>query len=109
MKFPAAMCLSPRWGPYVFLSRFVILFVVFGLFPLVFSLFLAFQSWEPTSGLRAMEFVGLDNYAFALQDEWFWKSLRNTGWLLELQQTHGGGGCDPGLFGQARSDPARLP
>jgi multiple sugar transport system permease protein len=28
-----------------------------------------------------MAFVGLDNYAFALQDEWFWKSLKNTAWL----------------------------
>jgi multiple sugar transport system permease protein len=25
--------------------------------------------------------VGGENFAFALQDEWFWKSLRNTGWL----------------------------
>lgn len=63
------------------LSPFVILFVVFGLFPLLFSLYLAFQSWEPTSGLGAMEYVGLANFAFALEDEWFWKSLANTGWL----------------------------
>ncbi len=81
MKLPAALRLSPVWAPYVFLSPFVLLFAVFGLFPLAFSLYLAFQSWEPTSGLGAMAFVGLDNYAFALQDEWFWKSLGNTAWL----------------------------
>ena len=81
MKLLAALRLSPRWAPYVFLSPFVILFGVFGLFPLLFSLFLAFQSWEPTSGMGAMVFVGLDNYAFALHDEWFWKSLKNTAWL----------------------------
>ena len=81
MKLPAALRLSPAWAPYVFLSPFLILFAVFGVFPLAFSLFLAFQSWEPTSGLGAMEFVGLDNYAFALRDEWFWKSLKNTAWL----------------------------
>ena len=81
MKLPAALRLSPRWAPYVFLSPFVILFGVFGLFPLLFSLYLAFQSWEPTSGMGAMAFVGLDNYAFVLQDEWFWKSLKNTAWL----------------------------
>ena len=73
--------LSPRWAPYVFISPFLLLFAVFGVFPLVFSLYLAFQSWEPTSGLNAMDFVGLDNFAFALQDEWFWKSLKNTLWL----------------------------
>jgi multiple sugar transport system permease protein len=77
----SALRLSPRWAPYVFISPFLLLFAVFGVFPLLFSLHLAFQSWEPTSGLDAMEFVGWDNFAFALQDEWFWKSLKNTLWL----------------------------
>ena len=77
----SALRLPPRWAPYVFISPFLLLFAVFGVFPLLFSLHLAFQSWEPTSGLDAMEFVGWDNFAFALQDEWFWKSLKNTLWL----------------------------
>jgi multiple sugar transport system permease protein len=81
MKLPAALRLSPEWAPYVFISPFIILFAVFGVFPLAFSLYLAFQTWEPTSGLDAMAFVGLDNFAFALQDDWFWKSLKNTLWL----------------------------
>jgi multiple sugar transport system permease protein len=78
---PQALLLSPTWAPYVLLSPFVLLFCIFGLFPLVFSLYLAFQSWEPTSGLAAMQFVGLGNFVFSLQDEWFWKSLKNTAWL----------------------------
>lgn len=81
MKLPAPLRLSPRWAPFVLLSPFVILFLVFGLFPLGFSMYLAFQSWEPTSGLEAMRFVGMDNFVFALHDEWFWKSLKNTAWL----------------------------
>ena len=81
MKLPESLRLSPEWTPYVLLSPFVLLFAVFGLFPLMFSLYLAFQSWEPTSGLAAMTFVGFENYGFALRDEWFWKSLGNTGWL----------------------------
>lgn len=80
-RLTSALRLSPRWAPYVFISPFLLLFAVFGVFPLLFSLHLAFQSWEPTSGLDAMDFVGLDNFAFALQDEWFWKSLKNTLWL----------------------------
>jgi multiple sugar transport system permease protein len=81
MKLPRALQLSPEWTPYVLLSPFVVLFCIFGLFPLAFSLYLAFQTWEPTSGLTAMSFVGLDNFVFSLQDEWFWKSLKNTAWL----------------------------
>ena len=80
-KLPRRLRLTPKWTPYVLLLPFVGLFAVFGLFPLAFSLYLAFQSWEPTSGLAAMSYVGLDNFAFALRDEWFWKSLKNTGWL----------------------------
>jgi multiple sugar transport system permease protein len=73
--------LSPQAVPYVLLSPFLVLFLVFGVFPLGFSFFLAFQSWEPTAGLASMKFVGLDNFAFAITDEWFWKSLKNTAWL----------------------------
>jgi len=73
--------LSPKTVPYVLLSPFVLLFLVFGVFPLGFSFFLAFQSWEPTAGLSSMKFVGLENFAFAIGDEWFWKSLKNTAWL----------------------------
>ena len=81
LKLPAALRLSPKWAPYVLISPFLVLFGVFGLFPLMFSLYLAFQTWEPTAGLSAMQFVGLDNFAFALNDDWFYKSLFNTGWL----------------------------
>lgn len=81
MRPPFRPRLSPRWAPYLFLGPFLLLFAVFGVFPLGFSLLLAFQSWEPTSGLEAMRYVGLENFVFALQDDWFWKSLKNTAWL----------------------------
>lgn len=81
MRWPNALRLSPRWAPYVLISPFLLLFAVFGVFPLLFSLWLAFHTWEPTSGLGTMEFVGLGNFTFALGDDWFWKSLKNTGWL----------------------------
>jgi multiple sugar transport system permease protein len=74
--------LQPRhWAPYVFLSPFFILFGVFGVFPLLFSLVLAFQDWNPASGLASMTFIGLENFTFALGDEWLWKSMWNTLWL----------------------------
>jgi len=73
--------LHAKFVPYVLLAPFVLLFFIFGLFPLLFSLFLAFQSWEPTSGLSSMTYVGLDNFIFTLEDEWFWKSINNTFWL----------------------------
>lgn len=73
--------LNPRWAPYLFLSPFLLLFLIFGLFPLLFSFVLAFQSWDPVQGLASMQFVGLKNFSFLLEDEWFKKSLYNTLWL----------------------------
>lgn len=84
MPLPKLPRLSPRWAPYLLISPFLVLFAVFGVFPLAFSLHLAFHAWEPTSGLGEMDFVGWGNFAFALQDEWFWKSLKNTLWLALL-------------------------
>lgn len=73
--------LPTAWTPYVLLSPFIILFLGFGVFPLLFSLYLSFHSWEPSAGLDTMQYVGFGNFAFSLQDEWFWKSLKNTFWL----------------------------
>ena len=67
--------------PYLFLSPFFLLFGIFGIFPIVFSFVLMFQQWDPVQGLGAMQFVGLENIRFTLEDPWVWKSLRNTFWL----------------------------
>ena len=69
MKSRTDFRLSPASVPYVLLSPFVLLFLVFGVFPLCFSFYLAFQTWEPTAGLASMKFVGLDNFEFAITDE----------------------------------------
>lgn len=81
MKIPPALRLSPQWAPYALISPFLVLFAIFGLFPLLFSLYLAFQVWEPTAGISAMDYVGFENFTFSLGDEWFWKSMTNTAWL----------------------------
>lgn len=68
-------------APYLFLSPFVGLFLVFGVFPIVFSFYLMFQVWDPVQGLDSMKYVGFDNLAFAVQDPLVWLSLKNTIWL----------------------------
>ncbi|MFN4116715.1 MAG: hypothetical protein ACK4F7_09510, partial [Inhella sp.] len=64
-----------RWTPYAFVAPFFVLFLVFGLFPLLFSLWLSVHQWEPSEGLSAMRWVGLENYAFGLTDPWFIDAL----------------------------------
>ncbi|MBC7617930.1 MAG: sugar ABC transporter permease [Candidatus Saccharibacteria bacterium] len=71
-----------RYVPYLFISPLFILFGLFGLFPLLFSIVLSLHSWDPAAGLGAMQWVGLDNYAYALfQDDWFRRSIYNTLWI----------------------------
>lgn len=64
-----------KYAPYLFISPFYVLFLVFGTFPILFSLYLSFHMWD---GIGPMKFVGLENYWFLLTDPWFWQSLWNT-------------------------------
>lgn len=68
-------------SPYGFLLPFLIIFSVFGIFPLLFSVFLSFHQWNPVEGLGAMHFVGTENYYIALTDPWLWRAIGNTFWL----------------------------
>jgi multiple sugar transport system permease protein len=75
-----------RWrfrdiAPYCFIAPFFILFFTFGLFPLLFSIYLSLHQWDPAAGLAAMRWVGLENYLYAITDPWFRTSLYNTLWL----------------------------
>lgn len=68
-------------APYLFIAPFFLLFLVFGAFPLLFSIWLSLHQWDPAAGLSAMRWVGLDNYSYAATDPWFHKSLYNTLWF----------------------------
>ncbi len=65
-------------APYIFVSPFVLLFLIFGLFPLIFSLYLSFNRWDIASGLDTMKLIGGGNYAFTWNDPEFKKALFNT-------------------------------
>lgn len=69
-----------KLAPYLFIAPFFGLFAVFGLFPLLFSVWLSLHQWDAASGLASMRWVGLENYWFAITDPWFQRSLWNTLW-----------------------------
>lgn len=60
---------------YYFILPFFIVFVVFQLYPILYSLYLSFSNWD---GFSAPSFVGLRNYERLLSDHLFYKSLLNT-------------------------------
>jgi lactose/L-arabinose transport system permease protein len=67
-----------RW-PYLFIAPFFILFAVFFVYPILFSLWL---SLHDTRGLGRTEFVGLGNFALLLRDQFFWGSMVNAAILF---------------------------
>jgi len=69
-----------RWA-YAFISPFFILYAIFGLFPLVFSLVLSLTEWK---GIGAIKFTGLTNYQRMLTDSVFWQSFLNSVTLFFL-------------------------
>lgn len=60
---------------YVYIAPFYLLFLIFGLFPMLFGFLLSFLRWD---GLGSMHFLGFQNYLNLFQDPLFWKALKNT-------------------------------
>jgi ABC-type sugar transport system permease subunit len=62
-----------RWA-YAFISPFFILFAIFSLYPILFSIYLSFTEWK---GLGPIKWIGLANYQLLLKDKVFWQSMGN--------------------------------
>ncbi|HEY8912844.1 sugar ABC transporter permease [Lacisediminihabitans sp.] len=67
--------LKRYWPQYLAISPFYILFLVFGLFPVVFSLYISLHDWD---GIGTMKWVGLAQFQYLLSDPRFWNAVSNT-------------------------------
>ncbi|HLH74352.1 MAG TPA: sugar ABC transporter permease [Chloroflexota bacterium] len=63
---------------YLFIAPFYVLFLIFGLGPILFSFYLGFAEWNGTGPLR---WIGAQNYAGLLSDGTFVLAVENTLWL----------------------------
>jgi multiple sugar transport system permease protein len=59
--------------PYYFIAPFFLVFAIFQLLPIAFSVFLSLADWN---GMSAIQFVGLDNFVTMINDAKFWNSLK---------------------------------
>jgi cellobiose transport system permease protein len=66
---------------YYFVAPFFVSFAILGLWPLVFSLYLAFVRWD---GLTPMVRVGLGNFQTLWEDTQFWDAILNTVYLFAM-------------------------
>jgi cellobiose transport system permease protein len=68
-------CFDLKVTPYLLVSPYFILFAIFGLFPLGFTVWVSLHRWE-LAGEKT--WVGLDNFEFLLTYDAFWNSIVNT-------------------------------
>jgi cellobiose transport system permease protein len=68
--------LDVRASPYAFIAPFFLLFGVFGLFPLLYTVWVSLHDWSLIGGNEG--WAGLDNYARLVTDPVFWNALYNT-------------------------------
>ena len=73
--------LNGNWG-YLFTAPFFISFLIFGLAPIVYSVYIAFFNWDALGNDN--QFIGLDNCVELWNDAYFWNALVNTFgiWIL---------------------------
>lgn len=62
---------------WVFLSPWLLSFLVFGLYPIGYSLYLSFHDYSPLAPDR-IAYLGAANYQEAFADPKFWIAMRNT-------------------------------
>jgi cellobiose transport system permease protein len=65
-----------KYSPYLYISPFFLLFVLVGLFPLVYTFVVSLNDWNLLTGQG--EWVGFRNYGKELADPLFWNSVWNT-------------------------------
>ena len=73
--------IAERVAPYAYIAPFFLIFAIFGLFPLIFTFYVALFDWNP---IGEHVYIGFDNFTRLYQDTRFWNAARNTVsiWLL---------------------------
>ncbi len=68
--------LDVKLSPYVYVSPFFVVFLLIGVFPLVYTAYVSLYDWSLIGGKG--DYVGLQNYRDVLDNHYFWKSVVNT-------------------------------
>ena len=65
-----------RYSPYVYITPFFVVFAIVGLYPLLYTAFVAVHKWHLIGGQGP--FVGLANFSDVIAQPRFWQAVRNT-------------------------------
>jgi ABC-type sugar transport system permease subunit len=73
---------SETHHPYLYLIPSLLVFLVFVLTPIIFSLTLSLFDFTGYDSNLFKEFAGLENYKILFNDKYFWISLKNTAYFV---------------------------
>lgn len=68
--------------PFIWLSPSMLLFLIFLLYPIIFSVILSFFNWRGYNLEIFKDFAGFQNYIKLAKDPLYWLSLKNTIFLV---------------------------
>jgi len=68
-------------APYGFVAPFFVIFLVFGLFPILYTFWVSLHDRSMLS-THSGDMVGFRNYTDLMKDAYFWNAVRNTFWLM---------------------------
>jgi cellobiose transport system permease protein len=74
--------LDIKASPYLYVAPFFVLFAVFGLYPLVYTFYVATRNW--TLGAQTSTSAGFANFTELMHDSDFWNSVGNTFGIFAL-------------------------
>lgn len=69
--------------PYIFIAPFLIIFLIFSIYPIVLTFYFSLTDYTGMGGIENATFIGLDNYKRLISDSYFYESVINTAtiWL----------------------------
>lgn len=68
--------LDQHGSPWLYIAPFFIIFLIFGLFPILYTAWVSLHEWNP---IGTKEWVGLENFQNLLfEDPRFWNATKNT-------------------------------
>ncbi|HKT02238.1 MAG TPA: sugar ABC transporter permease [Rugosimonospora sp.] len=70
--------LDIKGSPYLYVAPFFILFAVFGVYPMLYTLWISLHNWPLLSAGQSHAFLGLGNFRELYHDSQFWNSVENT-------------------------------
>lgn len=66
-----------EWTGWLFIIPEYLGIALWGVFPLLFTIYLSFTDWNLVGGVSSISFTGFDNYTALLQDDKFRKAFMN--------------------------------